>query len=64
MEVGIVVTVPRFIYDIYANAAKKLGNYTVEQTMSCALQAYAQHLFEEIQSNGELSDDASQGDSV
>ena len=56
MDIGITVLVPRFIYDIYANAAKRLGNYTTVQVMSSALQAYAQNLAEEMHANGELPD--------
>lgn len=49
MEIETRVTVPKFIYDIYAEAAKSLGDFTVSQVMSAALAAYAQHLAEEIQ---------------
>ena len=58
MDIDITVTVPQFIYNIYADAAKDLGNYSVAQVMSCALQAYAQHLFAEMQEDGELQDNA------
>lgn len=57
MEVKATVTVPQLIYDIYAEAAKNLGNYTVEQVMSSALHAYAQYLFEEMKASGELTDE-------
>lgn len=57
MEVKATVTVPQVIYDIYAEAAKNLGNYTVEQVMSSALHAYAQYLFEEMKASGELADE-------
>ena len=50
------VEVPRLIYDIYADAAKLLAGPTVEQVMSAALHAYAQHLVEEMRANGELPD--------
>ena len=49
------------IYDIYADAAKMLGNYTTEQVMSGALGAYAQYLFEDMRSNGELPNCDSDG---
>lgn len=54
MEIETRVTVPKPIYDIYSEAAKFLGDLSVEQVMSAALQAYAQHLFQEMLSNGEL----------
>ena len=57
MEVKATVTVPQVIYDIYVEAAKNLGNYTVEQVMSSALHAYAQYLFEEMKASGELADE-------
>lgn len=57
MEVKATVTVPQVIYDIYVEAAKNLGNYTVEQVMSSALHAYAQYLFEEMKASGELTDE-------
>ncbi len=56
MDIGTTVIVPKFIYDIYANAAKRLGDYTTEQVMSGALQAYAQYLVDEMRANGELTD--------
>lgn len=57
MDIEVTVKIPQFIYNIYANAAKDLGNYSVERVMSCALHAYAQHLFEEMLANGELQED-------
>lgn len=57
MEVSVTVTVPKLIYDIYAGAAKDLGDYSVERVMSSALHAYAQYLFEEMMANGELTDE-------
>ena len=57
MDVKVTVTVPQLICDIYADAAKNLGNYTVEQVMSSALHAYAQYLFEEMKASGELTDE-------
>ena len=56
MDVKATITVPKIIYDIYADAAKRLGDYSVEQVMSSALHAYAQYLFEEMQASGELTD--------
>lgn len=53
MTLDIHVTVPKYIYDIYADAARKLGNFTTSQVMSAALVAYAQHLAEEMQSTSE-----------
>ena len=61
MEVEVTVKVPQLIYDIYADAAKMLGNYTTEQMMSGALGAYAQYLFEDVRSNGELPNCDSDG---
>ena len=57
MNIDVTVSVPKLIYDIYADAAKKLGTYTVEQVMSSALHAYAQYLFEEMMSNSELPEE-------
>ena len=56
MEIKVTVTVSQFIYDIYTDAAKNLGDYTVERVMSSALHAYAQYLFEEMSITGELKD--------
>lgn len=56
MGVKATVEVPQLIYDIYATAAKELGDYTPERAMSAALQAYAQYLFEEMVAKGELTD--------
>ena len=64
MDIGTTVLVPRFIYDIYAKAAKILGNYTTEQVMSSALQAYAQNLAAEMRANGKLPDQGSQEQSI
>lgn len=64
MQIDVTVTVPKLIYDIYANAAETLGNCSTAQVMSGALQAYAQFLFEEMQANGELSDDETKARSV
>lgn len=50
MTLDIHVTVPKYIYDIYSDAAQRLGNCTTQQVMSAALLAYAQYLAEEIQS--------------
>ena len=58
MDIEVVVKIPEFIYDIYANAAKDIGDTSVEWVMSCALHAYAQHLFEEMLANGEIQDAA------
>lgn len=54
MDIEVTVKIPHLIYNIYADAAKDLGDYSVEQVMSCALQAYAQHLLEEMLTNGEV----------
>lgn len=56
MEIETRVTVPKPIYDIYSEAAKFLGDHSVEQVMSAALEAYAQHLFQEMMANGELAE--------
>ncbi len=58
MEIEVQVRVQKLIYDIYWDAAKDLGNYSVEQVMSSALTAYAQYLFQEMMSNGELSEES------
>ena len=54
--IDVTVSMPKLIYDIYAEAAKKLEGYTVENVLSGALQAYAQYLFEEMVENGELQE--------
>lgn len=50
------LVIPQVIYDIYADAAKNLSDsgYTIEQVMSAALHAYAQHLFEEMIADGTI----------
>ncbi len=58
MGVKATIEVPQLIYDIYATAAKELGDYTPERAMSAALQAYAQYLFEDMVAKGELRDEA------
>lgn len=58
MMIDVTVSVPIPIYDIYANAAKKLTGYTVSEVMSGALEAYAQYLFNEMMSQGELQENA------
>ena len=55
MNVKVTVELPRFIYDIYADAARELDKYTVEQVMSGALQAYAQLIFNDLKEKGELT---------
>ena len=57
MEIDVNVRVPKFIYDIYVDASKDIGKYSVEQVMSSALVAYAQYLFQEMISNGDLASD-------
>ena len=57
MEVEVTVKIPQIIYDIYAAAAKDIGNYSVEQVMSSALLAYAQHLYEEMLAGGQLKEE-------
>lgn len=54
----VTLTVPQFIYDIYAEAAKDLidSGYTIERVMSVALHAYAQHLFEEMIADGTINE--------
>ena len=54
MDVKVTVEIPQVIYDIYANAAKELKDYTVEQVISGALQAYAQLIFNDMRERGEL----------
>lgn len=56
MMIDITVSVPKPIYDIYANAAKKLKGYSVAEVMSGALQAYAQYLFDEMMKSGEFQE--------
>ena len=56
MNIGVMVMVPRFIYDIYADAAKALGDCGVDRVMAGALQAYAQYLFEDMQAKGEMNE--------
>lgn len=57
MDIEITVKIPQFIYNIYEAAAKDLGDLPVERVMSCALHAYAQHLYEEMLASGELQED-------
>ena len=39
MKVEVTMQVPELIYEIYAEAAKELGNISVEQAMASALHA-------------------------
>jgi hypothetical protein len=56
MTLDIHVTVPKYIYDIYADAARRLGGkFTTSQVMSAALLAYAEHLAQEVQTEDSLS---------
>ena len=52
--VKIEVEVPRLIYDIYADTARLLPGYSVEQVMSAALHAYAERIVQQMLANGEL----------
>ena len=52
--IDVKLSIPQPIYDIYADAAKRLKGYAVEDVLSAALQAYAQFLFDEMRDNGEL----------
>ncbi len=54
MMINVTVSLPTTIFDIYARAANKLKDYSVEQVLSAALHAYAQYLFNEMVANGEL----------
>ena len=54
MVIYATVSVPETIYNIYEEAAKRLGNSNVEAVLSGALQAYAQYLFEEMRSSDEI----------
>lgn len=44
----VTIVIPDFIYSIYEDAAKALGDITLPEVMCAALQAYAQFLFEEM----------------
>lgn len=52
MKIGLTVTVPLEIYNVYAKAAEALGDCTVSQVMSEALQAYVQGVTEQMQEEG------------
>lgn len=52
--IDVKLSIPKPIYDIYANAAKQLIGYSVEDVLSASLEAYAQLLFDEMRSNGDL----------
>ena len=52
----ITIVVPDFIYDIYEDAANALGDISLPEVMSAALQAYAQFLFEEMRDDGLVED--------
>ena len=54
--IDVKLSIPKPIYDIYANAAKGLKGYSVEDILSAALQAYAQYLFDEMHAKGELDE--------
>ena len=53
MMVDVKLSVPKPIYGIYADAAKRLRGYSVEDVLSAALQAYAQYLLDEMMAKGE-----------
>lgn len=55
MKIGLTVTVPKPIYDVYARAAEALGDCTVAQVMSDALQAYVQNITADMLTEGSLS---------
>ncbi len=61
MDIQTTVTIPDLIYDIYAEAAKALGNCTVEQALSAALCAYARYIYDEMRSEGLLQDEEPNG---
>lgn len=56
MLTDVTVSLPVPIYEIYADAAKRLKVFSVEEVLAGALQAYAQYLFEEMMRNGELQE--------
>lgn len=55
MNVNVTISVPHFVYDLYEDVAKRLGDCTTAEAMASALQAYAQFLVEEMFRSGELS---------
>ena len=52
----VMIVVPDFIYGIYEEAAKILGNTTTAEAMCSALITYAQLIFEEMEQEGQLPD--------
>ena len=56
MDVTLTISVPQGVYDMYTDIAKRMGDFTTEEAMSAALEAYIQHLMEEMMLSGELSE--------
>lgn len=54
MDIDVTIKVPNFVYNLYEDAAVRLGDCTPAEAMAGALQAYAQHIVEEMISQGEL----------
>ena len=50
------VTIPDFVYQIYADAAKAIGNHPTERIMASALIAYVGNLADEMRQDGTLPD--------
>ena len=55
MNISTEVTLPYFVYSIYADAAQKLGNVSIEDVLAAGLTAYAKYLLDEMIKNGEIT---------
>lgn len=49
MDISLMITVPKEIYDIYAHLAEKIDNYSVDKVMADALRVYAVRTFYDLQ---------------
>ena len=53
------VTIPDFVYRIYEDAAKAIGNHPTERIMASVLIAYVGNLSDEMRQDGTLPDTSS-----
>lgn len=56
MAVELTIEISDFVYNFYEEVAKRLGNHTTEEAMAASLESYALHLFEEMVTDGTISE--------
>lgn len=54
MDKLVTIRLPAIIYDLYADIATGFGDVTAEELMSCMLHACAEHLVEDMMTEGEI----------